>query len=314
MNKKIISKSALYLAALTVTVLIVSYVYGGSSLLSPGTSKISAGDSFDFTLNVKSLGGSESDEEEAVSEYVVNLSVSPAPASLSVKEGKGSINAVTGNYQVTSSELGGTDVLHFTLSTSSDLASETTYKVSVTVTGSVSDSDSFTLVVSPKQESSEGEQTDPSGGDEQGGDVPDGGDGQNKQNGDMPDGKGNGNVPGNMGKKGNISGSMPSASLSGSASSTSSVTYAGSWDNYLETLSVDGYDFTNKFNKIRDTYFITIPEDVTSVTVNADPSDSSANVAVTGNSDIPKGRSKILVSVTADDGSVRLYRIYVDRG
>ena len=112
MKRKITSKTILCFAALAVMVLIVSYVYGGSSLLSPGTSKITAGDTFDFTLNVGSLGESKSDEEEAVTEYVVNLSISPSPASLSVKEGKGSINPATGDNQVTSSELGGTEVLH----------------------------------------------------------------------------------------------------------------------------------------------------------------------------------------------------------
>ena len=77
---------------------------------------------------------------------------------------------------------------------------------------------------------------------------------------------------------------------------------------------MDGYKFTSKFNKIRDTYFLSIPDDMTSLDVSAVPSDSSATVAVTGNSDIPEGRSKIMISVTADDGSVRVYRIYVDRG
>ena len=176
------------LAVLAVMICIVSYVYGGSSLLSPGTSKIQAGDSFDFTLNVGSLDSKDSDAEEALEEYVVSLSVSPAPSSLSVKEGVGSINAVTGEYQVTSSQLGGTEVLHFTLSTPSDLDAETTYNVSVNVTGSVSGSDSFSLVVTPaaKPDGGDGGESGPDSGDG-GGKQPDSGEG----GGDQPDG----NIP-----------------------------------------------------------------------------------------------------------------------
>ena len=299
--------SAAMVIVLAVMVLMAVEVFGGSSLLTPGTSKISAGDSFDFTLNVKSLDTDDSEAEEALSEYVISLRVSPAPAKLSVKESAGDISAVTGEYQVTSSELGGTEVLHFSIATDAGLSSETTYTVSVDVTGSVTASDSFTLVVTPAAK--------PDGGDDQGGGkdpdkkTPDGNGDELPDGNKMPDGS---KMPsGKNMPKGNA---MPSAGGTASSQASDTVTYAGSWDNYLDELSVDGYEFTNKFNKIRDTYCLSIPEEVTSLEVSAVPSDSSAVVKVTGNSDIPKGRSKIMISVTADDGSVRIYRIYVDRG
>ena len=105
-------------------------------------------------------------------------------------------------------------------------------------------------------------------------------------------------------------GTMSGASTTAIASN---LVYAGSWDNYLDDLSVEDYEFTQKFNKTRDTYFLTVPLETTELSVSATASDSSASVAVTGNTDLPEGRSKIMVSVTADDGSVRVYRIYVDR-
>ena len=306
------SGAAAIVTVLAVMVLMAAEVFGGSSLLTPGTSKISAGDSFDFTLNVKSLDADDSEAEEALSEYVINLRVSPAPAKLSVKESAGSINAVTGEYQVTSSELGGTEVLHFSIATDAGLSSETTYTVSVDVTGSVSASDSFTLVVAPAAK--------PDGGDDQGGgNEPD----KKTPDGKTPDGNGDDLPDGNKipdgskmpsGKNMPKGNAMPSAAGTSSSQTSDSVTYAGSWDNYLDELSVDGYELTNRFNKIRDTYCLSIPEEVTSLEVSAVPSDSSAVVKVTGNSDIPEGRSKIMISVTADDGSVRIYRIYVDRG
>ena len=296
--------------------------FAGTSLLTPGTSRTIAGSSFDFTLNVGSLrdSGSEEAEVEGVNnEFVIALSVNPEVSDLSVKEGAGSINAVSGEYQVTSSQLGEISVLHFSVTPSESITSETTYTVSVNVSGSVSASDSFNLIVVPKETPAEPE--DP-GNDEPGNDDP------GQQTPDKP-GPGNsddsGKKPSGDSQQGKLpSGKMPSGKMptgevsAGSRAGTSSVTasnlvYAGSWDNYLDELSVDDYEFTQKFNKTRDTYVLNVPLETTSLTVNATASDSSASVAVTGNTDLPEGQSKIMVSVTADDGSVRVYRIYVNR-
>ncbi len=282
---------------LAAALLAASAAYGGSSILTPGTSRITSGSSFDFTLNTESLEPEESEAEEALGEYVVDLKVSPS-ASLSVKEGVGTLNAVTGSYQVTSSELGGISVLHFTVTPGGGIKSDTTYTVSVSVTGSCEASDSFSFIVTADN------------GQEKSGRESSAEDGERK-----PEETGESRKSGAPGSGKKSSGGMTVRSGgNASSSSSSAVTYAGSWDNYLTSLSVTGYEFTSKFNTIRDTYFLSIPEDVTELSVNAVPSDSSATVAVSGNSGIPKGRSKIMISVTADDGSVRIYRIYVDRG
>lgn len=269
--------------------------YAGDSLLTPGTSRITADSTFDFTLNLESLISSDERSEGSDGEFVVALSVSPAVSGMSVKEGKGSVNAVTGEYQVTSSQLGTTTKLHFTVAPSTDITSDTTYTVSVNVTGSVTGSDSFEFIVTPVQSSDGSRDTDGAkdkdADSERGSSAPDKGSKGGKQGGSA---KGSG-------------------SMSSSGSGSSSVTYAGSWDNYLDSLSVDGYEFTREFNKIRDTYFLRVPESVTSLDVSAVASDSSAVVAIAGNSELSEGRSKIMVNVTADDGSVRVYRIYVDR-
>ena len=52
-------------------------------------------------------------------------------------------------------------------------------------------------------------------------------------------------------------------------------------------------------------------DDVTSVDVTAAASSSSATVQITGADELSASDSKILVSVTAESGSVRNYRIYV---
>ena len=46
--------------------------------------------------------------------------------------------------------------------------------------------------------------------------------------------------------------------------------------------------------------------------VTAEPSDSGAEVVVTGTDKLTTGRNKVMVSVTAENGDVRVYRIYVD--
>ncbi len=269
-----------------------------SSLLTPGTSRITAGSSFDFSLDLSSVIEEAGEDEESggLNEFVVALNVTPAISSLKVSEGVGTVNVVSGEYQVTSSKLGNHKTLHFVVTPAGEITKDTTYTVSVNVSGSVKASDSFTfIVVADKSEKPDNPgKPDPGNG------------GDDKKDGKNQPGKPGIKIP--SGKK--SGGSMPSG---GGASGNASTVYAGSWDNYLDSLSVEGFEFTRKFNKIRDTYFMTVPLEATELNVSATASDSSAIVAITGNKDLPEGRSKIMINVTADDGSVRIYRIYVDR-
>lgn len=286
MNRKVRNRILIPGLCAAVLALSVFVSSASSSLLTPGTSRITAGDSFDFSLDLSSVIEEAGESEDGgLNEFVVALTVSPAISALKVSEGVGHVNVVSGEYQVTSSELGKHDSLHFIVTPAGDIKKETTYTVSVSVTGSVKASDSFTFIVVPVKT-----------------EAPD----KDKDDDKKPDDKDKKPGKGGSGKPSYKGGSS-------SGGGTASVVYEGSWDNYLDSLSVDGFEFTRKFNKIRDTYFLTVPLDTTDLTVNAEASDSSAIVAVTGNTDLPEGRSKIMISVTADDGSVRIYRIYVDR-
>ncbi len=91
---------------------------------------------------------------------------------------------------------------------------------------------------------------------------------------------------------------------------------AASTDAKLSALSVDGYNFTSGFNS--DTFSYTlenIPNNVTSLTVNATKNDSKAsNPVITGNTSIPVGDSNITVKVVAEDGTTeKTYTIAVHR-
>lgn len=94
---------------------------------------------------------------------------------------------------------------------------------------------------------------------------------------------------------------------------TKTETYQGSQNNYLESLSIEGVEFENSFKKTMADYFASVEEDVNDVTVKATAEDSSAIVTIYGNTDLHEGKNKILINVTADDGSVRTYRIYVTK-
>lgn len=88
------------------------------------------------------------------------------------------------------------------------------------------------------------------------------------------------------------------------------VTYNGSSNNYLKKLSIEGYEFTTNFTKENTNYFIKLDEQVDSLNLTAIAEDDEAKVCIYGNEEVEDGK-KILIYVTAENGSVRTYRIYI---
>lgn len=97
---------------------------------------------------------------------------------------------------------------------------------------------------------------------------------------------------------------------SGIQSTTQTVTYDGSDDNYLTNITIGGEDVSN-FNKTNATYFKTVESGTTSIDISYVQSDSTSTVCVYGNTNLKTGLNKILIAVTAENGNVRNYRIYV---
>lgn len=91
------------------------------------------------------------------------------------------------------------------------------------------------------------------------------------------------------------------------------VTYNGSDNNYLSELSVCNYSFSKAFSKENTTYFLTVESDVETLEVIATNEDENATVCIYGNENLKQGSNKILICVTAENGNVRNYRIYVTR-
>ena len=102
-----------------------------------------------------------------------------------------------------------------------------------------------------------------------------------------------------------------SSSVKQSNGQTEIATYNGSSNNYLSSLKINGVQLTTDFNKEKKTYFASV-ENMETIKVTANAGDSNSKVAITGTS-LKSGENKVLISVTAENGDVRYYRIYVTK-
>ena len=89
------------------------------------------------------------------------------------------------------------------------------------------------------------------------------------------------------------------------------ATYNGSNNNYLSKLEIDGIELNTSFNKENETYFINT-DNTNTINIVATAEDSTAKINIAGNDNIQNGNNKILISVTAENGDVRYYRIFVN--
>lgn len=82
---------------------------------------------------------------------------------------------------------------------------------------------------------------------------------------------------------------------------------------YLKDLQIDGQTIEN-FEKTTLSYGVTVPNEVTSLNINAITESDAASVSITGNSDfVTNEQNTVLITVTAEDGTIGTYKIYVTR-
>ena len=81
----------------------------------------------------------------------------------------------------------------------------------------------------------------------------------------------------------------------------------------LSSLEVVGYELSPYFNKNNLTYTVIIPEDVTSIEINAEAEAEAegAIVRISGNTRLTRQENTVTVRVTAEDGTSRAYSITV---
>lgn len=268
---------------------------------------------FKLTSNV-SLQNVDVNNEESVE----NLNQNNNELSFDFNKESSSINTIVLNYNV-SEELNVGDSITFkavvTSSNEEDAVLELTYNVEIVEEqaeqteptnpsgpSNPSGQTESTQPSEPTQPSQPSQPTEPS----------------KPSSGTKPTSSSGSNMPSKSGT-GSFSASGASRSVityvvSGSYSTPKeTVVYKGSDNNYLKSLSVSGYKLNKDFKKESLTYFISVDESVNSLTVNAASEDSDSKVYINGNTNLKSGTNKILITVVAENGNTKVYRIYVKR-
>ena len=106
--------------------------------------------------------------------------------------------------------------------------------------------------------------------------------------------------------------SSSGSSSSGGSTSNNETTSKESSNANLSNLGIRPNDFSG-FTPGTTTYNVTVPEDVESVEVYATAQESSATVSGTGTKTLEYGANALSVTVTAEDGTTKIYTINVTR-
>lgn len=106
-----------------------------------------------------------------------------------------------------------------------------------------------------------------------------------------------------------FSSSVGTASISMQTQSELEATY--STNNYLSNLTVDGYSISPSFNKDTLEYSILVENDVTEVIVSGVVDDSTAKVSGVGTLSVSEGVNSFEIIVTAQNGSIKKYKLNV---
>ncbi|MBR1416802.1 MAG: cadherin-like beta sandwich domain-containing protein [Bacilli bacterium] len=84
-------------------------------------------------------------------------------------------------------------------------------------------------------------------------------------------------------------------------------------DNKLKSLEVTNYSLDPEFNADNTSYVLEVDNSVTSIDLTAIANDEKATVNISGNTDLKEGINNVNVTVTAEDGSQRVYTVKVIR-
>lgn len=106
--------------------------------------------------------------------------------------------------------------------------------------------------------------------------------------------------------------SVSKGSVNITAKTQEQIEASYSKNNNLKSLSVEGYEFTEKFSNDKLEYSVDVPNSVTKINILASKEDSKASVSGTGEKDVVEGSNVFNVVVTAENGSKREFKINVN--
>lgn len=101
------------------------------------------------------------------------------------------------------------------------------------------------------------------------------------------------------------------ATNNNSGSSSSITVKPKSSNNYLSSLTIDGFELDSKFDKETLEYSATVKEGTEKIKINAQLADSSAKVSGVGEVSVSEGLNTFEIVVTAENGSKRTYVLKV---
>ena len=104
-----------------------------------------------------------------------------------------------------------------------------------------------------------------------------------------------------------------SATKKATKSTSSSTTSTKSRNAYLSKLQINQEGLTPNFNKNKTSYAVTVGENVNDLKVTAVAEDSKSKVAISGNIGLKNGDNKVYITVTAQDGTKKVYTITVTK-
>ena len=81
----------------------------------------------------------------------------------------------------------------------------------------------------------------------------------------------------------------------------------------MKIISIEGYTLNEEFSKDNETYFLTVEENDEYININTEAEDLNAKVSIYGNDNLKTGTNKIIITVTAENGNTRTYRIFVTK-
>ncbi|MBR6469673.1 MAG: cadherin-like beta sandwich domain-containing protein, partial [Lachnospiraceae bacterium] len=84
-------------------------------------------------------------------------------------------------------------------------------------------------------------------------------------------------------------------------------------NNYLSSITVEGFGITPEFNAATNVYYLTVDNSVTSINVSAAPVVSSSSIGGTGNVPLEVGTNTVAIVCKAQNGNTRTYTLYVQR-
>lgn len=102
-----------------------------------------------------------------------------------------------------------------------------------------------------------------------------------------------------------------SSGSSSSGGNSQSTTPTKSTNSYLSSITVDGFELNEEFDKESLEYTLTVPYDTEKIKINAQLEDSNAKVTGVGEVNVSTGLNTFEIIVTAENGSKRTYNLKV---